>query len=47
MSGSRDGERLIANQVARAPDGMAEAEWGLLAREGRGARQRQLLIEEL
>ena len=39
--GQQQRERLVADDVARAPDGVAEAERRLLAREARRARARQ------
>ena len=38
--GQQHGERLVADEVARAPHGMAEAERNLLAREARRPRRR-------
>ena len=40
--GQQDGERLVADDIARAPDRMAEAERRLLAGETRRARGRKI-----
>jgi hypothetical protein len=40
--GQQQCERLVPDQLARAPDRMAQAQWQLLAREARSARSRQV-----
>ena len=45
--GQQQRERLVPDQFARAPHGVAEAERLLLAREARGARPRQVLLEQV
>ena len=44
--GQEQRERLVADQFARAPDRMAEAERRLLAGEAEGARLRQILRQK-
>ncbi len=45
--GEQHGKRFVADELARAPDGMAEAERGLLARVGDLPRLRQARFELL
>ena len=44
--GQQQRERLVADQFARAPDRVAEAQWRLLAGEAGGAGLRQVLRQE-
>ena len=45
--GQQQRERLVPDQLARAPDRVAEAERQLLAGEARGARPRQVARQRL
>jgi len=45
--GEEDGEGFVANDVARAPDGMAEAQRLLLAHRGNGTGRQGRRVRDL